>query len=81
MYVCMYIVVNVAILSVCVCVYVCMYVCMYVRMCVCMYVMTRHPIFAFVTRDPYPFLRLAPHNALSIPLVILFTLGVLSENC
>ncbi len=45
-----------------------------------MYVMDRHPIFAFVTRDPYPFnfadelgvsnfAELAPHNALSIPLV------------
>ncbi len=49
--------------------------------CMCVCVMDRHPIFAFVTRDPYPIstlltnsasatlLRLAPHNALSIPLV------------
>ncbi len=44
--------------------------------------MDRHPIFAFVTRDPYPFnfadelgvsnfAELAPHNALSISLVYL----------
>ncbi len=53
-----FLVCNVEILSVC--------------LCVCLSVMDRHPIFAFVTRDPYPFnfAELAPHNALSIPLVI-----------
>ncbi len=52
----------------------------FVCVSVCLSVMDRHPIFAFVTRDPYPFnfadelgvsnfAELAPHNALSIPLV------------
>ncbi len=63
--------------------------CNSVCVCVCLSVMDRHPIFAFVTRDPYPFnfadelgvsnfAELAPHNALSILLVIIIVKAQIS---